>query len=106
MLADPQYWKGYYRGDEAALSFARKYSLSDRCRYYWPKPPVASALETLLNNLRSSPAPISLLSQFLPNQSAAVREGKMANDPVALLRSKIGEVIDEYTYAAGVDSWR
>jgi D-tagatose-1,6-bisphosphate aldolase subunit GatZ/KbaZ len=106
MLVDPQYWKGYYRGDEAALRFARKYSLSDRCRYYWPKPPVASALETLLNNLRSNPAPVSLLSQFLPNQSAAVREGKMANDPVALVRSKIGEVIDGYTYAAGVDSRR
>jgi len=48
------------------------------------------------------PAPISLLSQYLPNQSAAVREGKIANDPVALVRNKVGEVIDEYIYAAGV----
>ncbi len=102
MLADPQYWEGYYRGDEAALRFARKYSLSDRCRYYWPKPAVASALEKLLKNMIVHPAPISLLSQYLPNQSAAVREGKIANDPVALVRNKVGEVIDEYIYAAGV----
>jgi D-tagatose-1,6-bisphosphate aldolase subunit GatZ/KbaZ len=102
MIADPQYWKNYYRGDEAALRFARKYSLSDRCRYYWPKPEVAAALETLLSNLTAHPAPVSLLSQYLPNQSATVREGSIANHPVELIRSKIGEVIDQYADACGL----
>jgi len=81
MLANPQYWSGYYRGGEAALRRARKYSLSDRCRYYWPQPGVAAALQRLLANLTSHPAPIALLSQYLPNQSAAVRAGMMANSP-------------------------
>ena len=48
MLANPEYWKNYYRGDEAALRFARKYSLSDRSRYYWTQPRVAAALQRLI----------------------------------------------------------
>ncbi len=102
MLADPQYWKSYYRGDDAALRFARKYSLSDRCRYYWPQPRVAAALRTLFANLQSHPAPISLLSQYLPNQSEAVRAANIENVPVQLIRNKIGEVIDHYAYACGL----
>jgi tagatose-1,6-bisphosphate aldolase non-catalytic subunit AgaZ/GatZ len=48
MLADPQYWKDYYPGDETAQRIARKYSLSDRARYYWSQEDVAGALEKLL----------------------------------------------------------
>jgi D-tagatose-1,6-bisphosphate aldolase subunit GatZ/KbaZ len=102
MLADPQYWKSYYHGDDAALRFARKYSLSDRCRYYWPQPCVAAALQALLANLQSHPAPISLLSQYLPSQSEAVGAAKLENNPVQLIHSKIGEVIDHYAYACGL----
>jgi D-tagatose-1,6-bisphosphate aldolase subunit GatZ/KbaZ len=102
MLADPQYWKGYYRGDEAALRFARKYSLSDRCRYYWPQPTVATALRTLLGNLEAHSASVSLLSQYLPNQAQAVCAGQIVNHPVQLIRNKIGEVISHYTYACGL----
>ncbi len=102
MLADPQYWKGYYRGDDDALRFARKYSLSDRSRYYWPQPRVAATLQTLIANLKSQPAPISLLSQYLPNQAEAVRAGQIQNSPDQMIRHKIGEVIDHYAYASGL----
>ena len=59
----------YYRGDDAALRFARKYSLSDRSRYYWTQPSVAEALQRLIENLTLYPAPVSLISQFLPVQA-------------------------------------
>jgi|HubBroStandDraft_3_1064219.scaffolds.fasta_scaffold07839_2 D-tagatose-1,6-bisphosphate aldolase subunit GatZ/KbaZ len=101
MLANPQYWKSYYRGDDAALRLARKYSFSDRSRYYWPQPTVAVALERLLANLNAHPAPVSLLSQYLPNQSAALRARVVSNHPVELIHSKILEVIDQYAYACG-----
>ena len=101
MLANPQYWKGYYRGDDAALRFARKYSFSDRSRYYWPQPTVAAALQRLLANLNAHPAPASLLSQYLPNQSAALRAGVVSNHPVELIHSKIMEALDQYAYACG-----
>ena len=102
MLAGPQYWRSYYHGDDAALRFARKYSLSDRCRYYWPQPKVTAALQTLLANLGAHPAPISVLSQYLPNQSEALRAGRIENNPAELIRNKIAEVIDHYAYACGL----
>jgi D-tagatose-1,6-bisphosphate aldolase subunit GatZ/KbaZ len=101
MLANPQYWRSYYRGDDAALRLARKYSYSDRSRYYWPQPIVAAALQRLLANLNAYPAPVSLLSQYLPNQSAALRTRAISNHPVELIHGKILEVIDQYAYACG-----
>jgi len=99
MLANPEHWKDYYRGDDAALRFARKYSLSDRSRYYWTQPNVAAALQRLVGNLTLHPPPVSLLSQFLPVQAAGARAGEIANNPVALIHSKIQEVIDHYAHA-------
>lgn len=102
MLANPEYWKNYYRGDEATLRLARKYSFSDRCRYYWTQPNVATALQQLLANLTAHPAPISLLSQYLPDQSAALRAGDVPNNPVALIHKKILQVINHYADACGM----
>jgi len=102
MIAHPEHWKNYYHGDEAALRLARKYSFSDRCRYYWPQPAVAEALQRLIANLTANPAPVSLLSQYLPNQSTAVRAHAIRNDPVAMIHDKIGEVINHYAEACGV----
>jgi D-tagatose-1,6-bisphosphate aldolase subunit GatZ/KbaZ len=101
MLAKPEHWKNYYRGDDAALRFARKYSLSDRSRYYWAQPNVTAAVQRLIGNLTLYPPPTSLLSQFLPNQSVAVRAGQILSNPVALIHSKIQEVIDHYARACG-----
>jgi len=102
MLADPQYWKDYYRGDETAKRIARKYSLSDRSRYYWSEEHVAAALDKLLANLTAHPAPISLISQYLPNQSVALREAAIRNLPGDMIRHKILEVLDNYAGACGL----
>jgi len=102
MTADSSHWKSYYHGDEAALQFARKYSYSDRSRYYWPQPAVQQALQRLLGNLMQTPAPLSLLSQYLPKQWEEIRSGKLSNDPVKLVHSRILEVIDNYAYACGM----
>jgi D-tagatose-1,6-bisphosphate aldolase subunit GatZ/KbaZ len=102
MLENPVHWKGYYRGNEAALQFARKYSFSDRARYYWPQPLVRQALQHLIANLAANPAPTSLLSQYLPRQCEAVRNETIANKPADLIRHKILEVIDQYADACGM----
>ena len=34
MCRDDRYWRKHYQGTEAELRFKRKYSFSDRCRYY------------------------------------------------------------------------
>jgi D-tagatose-1,6-bisphosphate aldolase subunit GatZ/KbaZ len=102
MVTDPVHWKSYYHGDEEALQFARKYSYSDRSRYYWPQPAVQQALQRLLRNLTDTPPPLSLLSQYLPKQWKAIRAEKLLNDPVKLIHSRILEVIDNYAYGCGM----
>jgi len=101
MLENPAHWKNYYHGDESALHIARKYSYSDRIRYYWPQPAVTAALQQLLHNLTTNPAPHSLLSQYLPRQASAVRFGFLLNQPGALIRDKILEILGQYSHACG-----
>ena len=72
MLENPGYWKPYYHGDEAAQRFARKFSYSDRSRYYWPVPKLEAAVNQLIANLTAHPVPLTLLTQFLPRQYDAV----------------------------------
>jgi D-tagatose-1,6-bisphosphate aldolase subunit GatZ/KbaZ len=101
MLANPVHWRKYYGGDEQAQAFARKYSFSDRSRYYWPVPEVQAALARLLRNLEENPPPLSLLSQFAPVQYGRIRAGRIANSPRAIILDRIGQVLEEYAYACG-----
>ena len=89
------------RGDEAYIRYARKYSYSDRCRYYWPVPKVQEALARLLSNLSERPTPSPLLSQYLPVQYVAIREGRLTSRPVDLVHDKIMEVTACYAAACG-----
>jgi D-tagatose-1,6-bisphosphate aldolase subunit GatZ/KbaZ len=99
MLRQPAYWQPYHHGDSAALRVARAFSLSDRCRYYWHDPAVQGELEQLLNNLAGSRLPLGLLSQFLPLECQAVRDGGLDPEPRAIIRRHIGAVLDIYTAA-------
>jgi D-tagatose-1,6-bisphosphate aldolase subunit GatZ/KbaZ len=65
MLKRPEHWQKYYHGDEREQAFKRKYSLSDRARYYWVQPEVQNALGCLMRNLGKEPLPQVLLSQFV-----------------------------------------
>ena len=76
MRRDTTHWHAYFRGGEDELAFARAFSLSDRCRYYWPQPDVQGALGRLLGNLSRRSIPLALLSQYLPVQYEAVRAGR------------------------------
>ena len=104
MRRDPVYWQSYYRGDEAELRFARRFSLSDRIRYYWPRPEVKAALTRLMANLEAHPAPLPLLSQHLPGPHRAVREGRIARNPRELVRFHVRETIECYTRACGAQA--
>jgi D-tagatose-1,6-bisphosphate aldolase subunit GatZ/KbaZ len=65
MVKHPGHWQKYYRGDEAEQAFKRKYSLSDRARYYWVQPEVQVAFTRLMENLGEKVLPYALLSQFV-----------------------------------------
>jgi D-tagatose-1,6-bisphosphate aldolase subunit GatZ/KbaZ len=76
MRADPRHWRSYYH-DAARQTLDLQFSLSDRIRYYWPHPRVQRACAALRNRLRRVPIPLTLLSQFMPMQYAAVRAGRV-----------------------------
>jgi D-tagatose-1,6-bisphosphate aldolase subunit GatZ/KbaZ len=101
MLERPNDWDKYYSGTEAERSLKRKYSFSDRSRYYFTNENVRAALETLFSNIDASDVPASLLSQYLPSaydrlrNAGAVPPFKAAD----LARARVRDCIDDYLYA-------
>ena len=95
MLADDKHWKKHYQGTELEIRMKRKYSFSDRCRYYMPTPSVEEAKERLIGNLRQLGIPLNLLSQFIPIQSTTVSEGLLENTPHALVAARMMHTMAE-----------
>lgn len=102
MISDPKYWKKYYPGDQDQQKFKRKYSFSDRSRYYWPNEKIQTALQKLITNLERYPISLSLLSQFMPNQYTAVNEGIIENKVDEIILNKTQEVISLYARACNL----
>jgi len=101
MCEKPGYWRSYYTGNEEQQRRLRAYSLSDRSRYYWGEPAVQAALARLLDNLTRQRPPLMLLSQYLPEQRAAVQAGTLSDAPLALIQHKIALRLAEYARACG-----
>jgi D-tagatose-1,6-bisphosphate aldolase subunit GatZ/KbaZ len=103
MLREPAYWRSYYHGDESQLRLARAYSYSDRCRYYWHKTAVRAEIEKLLDDLRTHPMPLTLVSQYLPQEYRAIRTGQIEKEPEAIIRYHIHLVLRIYAAACGME---
>ena len=101
MIQRPEYWGKYYRGSEEERAFKRKYSFSDRLRYYWTDMQVQTALEKLLKNLSEKPLPLSLLSQFAPIQYERIRKKEIASTAEAALMDYVQIVLQDYEAACG-----
>ncbi|PSU42436.1 tagatose-bisphosphate aldolase [Photobacterium frigidiphilum] len=99
MCDAPEYWNKYYQGNESQQRFARCYSFSDRIRYYWPDQNIHAAQSKLFDNLTRAGIPLPLLSQYLPEQFHAVREGQISADPKTLVLEKIRQVLRSYAKA-------
>ncbi|MCK5737296.1 MAG: class II D-tagatose-bisphosphate aldolase, non-catalytic subunit [Spirochaetaceae bacterium] len=99
MLENSKYWLKYYPGSEREQLIKRKYSYSDRSRYYWPENSLISAVNQLFTNLRNHVLPATLLSQFMPNQYHAWRQGVLDLDPQNLAEFHVREVLKVYSAA-------
>jgi D-tagatose-1,6-bisphosphate aldolase subunit GatZ/KbaZ len=99
MVKNPVNWASHYNGDETKLRFDRKYSLFDRCRYYLTDSEVQNSISLLISNLSKREIPLALISQFLPNQYEKIRNSSLKNNPVSLIKDKVVEVLDCYSYA-------
>ena len=102
MLRDPKHWKKYYPGTKNQQLLKRKYSFSDRSRYYWPDESIDAAKNRLIDNLSKNKIPLFLISQFLPHQFYEILEGRLANEPMELVLNYIRTVTGMYARACGL----
>jgi D-tagatose-bisphosphate aldolase class II non-catalytic subunit len=65
MEHDPADWRPYIADNDRAAAM-RLFGLSDRVRYYWPRPRVAAALQRLFANIDAATPEIGLIAQFAP----------------------------------------
>jgi D-tagatose-1,6-bisphosphate aldolase subunit GatZ/KbaZ len=99
MLEKPQYWQKHYHGTAFQMQYSRKYSYSDRARYYLPEASVARSIKMLIDNLNQVSIPLTLLRQYLPLQYSAVRSGNIPLNAEALILDHIGNTVDDYLFA-------
>jgi D-tagatose-1,6-bisphosphate aldolase subunit GatZ/KbaZ len=98
MKREPKYWQSYYL-DADRQQFDLQFSLSDRIRYYWSTPEVAQACARLLDRLAACNIPLTLISQYLPLQYAAIRDGRLKADPRELVLEGVAHVLRQYAAA-------
>ncbi len=97
MEGDPAHWRAYVApgSREAAMML---YGLSDRVRYYWPRPAIQAALARLYANIAASSPEPGIVAQFT---GGLVED---AGEPATLARRVIdrmvGDVVGKYRGAA------
>ena len=105
MLDNPKNWQKHYHGSDEDKRIARKYSYSDRCRYYFSTAEIKAAITKLFANIDSvaEKIPAGLLSQFMPRQYKRVMDGKLAVKAASLVKDYVVECTDDYNYAVSLN---
>ena len=101
MLENPSNWQKHYHGSDEDKRIARKYSYSDRCRYYFSLPEIKSAIEKLFVNIDSiaEKIPAGMLRQYMPRQYQRVRDGFLSMKARELAKDFVVSCAEDYNYA-------
>jgi D-tagatose-1,6-bisphosphate aldolase subunit GatZ/KbaZ len=99
MLKSPGNWQKHYHGNDHEMALARKYSFSDRCRYYMGDPAVTAAIEQLFANLSRDEIPMNILHQYMPGQFEKIQQGVLAAEPRELAKDGVMSFVADYEYA-------
>lgn len=99
MTANPKNWRNYYTGSDKEKAIKRKYSFSDRCRYYMSSANVENARRKLFENIDSLDIPMSMLKQYMPLQYLKVRDGKLNIKARDLAKDNVVLLVEDYNYA-------
>ncbi|MBD5168755.1 MAG: class II D-tagatose-bisphosphate aldolase, non-catalytic subunit [Oscillibacter sp.] len=96
MLDAPTNWARHYHGSAHDLSLMRKYSLSDRCRYYMEDESVKASIDRLIRNINEADIPLGVLHQYMPKQAEAALAGELELRAETLVKENIRYVIRTY----------
>lgn len=99
MVDQPKQWKKHYHGTPGQLKLKRKYSLSDRSRYYMSRPEISDAMDKLFHNLKNVEFPLGMVHQYMPMSYAKVRDGKLKATAMELVKDYVVNVAEDYDYA-------
>lgn len=99
MLKNPKDWEKYYTGSEFEQALARKYSFSDRSRYYLTQDEINSSIDKLFENIDSIDISLGMIKQYLPNAYLKIRKENLSKNAENLVKSNIKEIINDYDYA-------
>lgn len=102
MLSCPANWESHYHGSHDEISLARKYSYSDRLRYYWPDKKIIKAMEKLMANLSAVEIPPTLLYEFMPVQYWPVSEKLIPSTATELINNHIQQELKRYSVACKI----
>ena len=99
MRKQPRNWEDHYKGDERSMRLQRRYSYSDRVRYYWDQPEVTESVRTLMSNLNQTAIPETMISFFLPDQYREVRAGRLKPGAHEMIIHRIRQALRPYADA-------
>ncbi len=99
MLKNPGNWAKHYHGTEEQLYIKRKYSFSDRCRYYFAQPEIVECMHKLFDNIDACDIPMGMLHQYMPYQYIKVRDGRLSKKAAELAKDNVVQIIEDYNYA-------
>lgn len=95
----PASWEKHYSQQQESQRLLRRFSFSDRIRYYWQQTPIETAVDALFNNLSTVNIPIPLLSQYCPLQYTAIRNGEIEARAEDIVRHHLFQVLNDYSAA-------
>lgn len=101
MLENPRHWQAHYQGSLREQAWKRRFSFSDRIRYYWNHPRVQAALKRLISNLQKVSLPLSMMPFFFPDAFEDILTGRGEGTPERLILHRIQRVWDIYIQATG-----
>lgn len=100
MESSPVHWKTHYGKLSAdAQRRAKKFSFSDRARYYLCYQDIENAIQRLFVNFSDLTIPENVLSQYMPRQYRRVREGLLRLDARELVKDCVVNRVEDYNYA-------
>jgi D-tagatose-1,6-bisphosphate aldolase subunit GatZ/KbaZ len=99
MVENPKNWEKYYHGTEKELELKRKYSFSDRCRYYFSMPEFIEIQSKLFENLSDVQIPLNVLHQYMPLQYEKVIRGEIEAIPRVLAKEGVLQFVYDYEFA-------
>lgn len=101
MRSKPANWEKHYHGDARALRLQRKYSLSDRIRYYLADEAVQSSIKILVQNLDEivDEIPLGLIRQYMPHIYRQLRNQEIGRNIEEWIIASVADAIEPYAIA-------